>query len=285
MPISTKEDKYGRTIEQLRKHYEVEKELACQLRNSTKEERRQLYTALYDQLYSKIPDVPKLTRKADPIATAWVISQRMQLLKHFLKPDTVYLELGPGDCSLSLEVTKHVKQVYAVDVSTELTKNLPTPSNFELIISDGCSVPAPANSVTVAYSHQLMEHLHPNDAAEQLQNLYHALAPDGVYICITPNRLSGPHDISRYFDETATGFHLKEYTVIELYDLFRQVGFSRVNLYKSYKQSYLSIPLNPLTGALFQAVEGALSILPFSLRRKIASLPLLFRGMTIVGIK
>ena len=37
----------------------------------------------------------------------------------------------------------------------------------------------------------------------QLKNIYSALFPDGVYICLTPNRLSGRHDISRYFDEVA----------------------------------------------------------------------------------
>ena len=73
-----------------------------------------------------------------------------------------------------------------------------------------------------------MEHLHPDDAAAQLQNILASLAPGGVYICITPNRWSGPHDVSRYFDEEATGFHLHEYTVGELALMFREVGFRSV---------------------------------------------------------
>ena len=71
-----------------------------------------------------------------------------------------------------------------------------------------------------------MEHLHPDDAVDQLKNIYNALVNGGKYICITPNRLTGPHDISKYFDNVATGFHLKEYTVTELSGLFREVGFS-----------------------------------------------------------
>ena len=45
-----------------------------------------------------------------------------------------------------------------------------------------------------------------------------APGPDGVgvYICITPNRVSGPHDVSRGFDEVATGFHMHEYTGREI---------------------------------------------------------------------
>jgi hypothetical protein len=64
----------------------------------------------------------------------------------------------------------------------------------------------------VAYSYQLMEHLHPGDALEQLVNIYQALKRDSVYCCVTPNRISGPHDISVYFDTVAQGLHLKEYS-------------------------------------------------------------------------
>jgi hypothetical protein len=31
-----------------------------------------------------------------------------------------------------------------------------------------------------------MEHLHPEDAFEQLRNIIRALAPGGRYVCITP---------------------------------------------------------------------------------------------------
>ena len=40
----------------------------------------------------------------------------------------------------------------------------------------------------------------PEDAVEQLRHLHAALAPGGVYLCITPSRLTGPHDISYLFD-------------------------------------------------------------------------------------
>ncbi len=278
-------DTYSNNLEQIKEHYELEKSLASRLLNSTKQERQHLYTALYDELFTKISFHPQLSVKADPSAAAWIVAQRMQLIEGFLNPDLIFLEIGPGDCTLSLEITKHVKKVYALDVSNEITKNLAMPDNFELIISDGCSVPLPDNSVDVAYSHQLMEHLHPDDAIEQLQAICHALIPGGTYICITPNKLSGPHDVSQHFDEVATGFHLKEYLLSELYQLFRSAGFSKVSLYKSYKTTHIHIPLSGITMPLFIALESVLKVLPFPLRRKIASLPLLFRGMTVVGVK
>ena len=64
-----------------------------------------------------------------------------------------------------------------------------TTTNFELIISDGISIPVPAGSIDFAYSNQLMEHLHPDDAESQLENVFTALRPGGAYLCITPNRL------------------------------------------------------------------------------------------------
>lgn len=43
-----------RTYEELKEHYEIEKELAEGLRNSTKEQRRKLYSSVYDELFERI---------------------------------------------------------------------------------------------------------------------------------------------------------------------------------------------------------------------------------------
>ena len=132
-------------------------------------------------------------------------------MSSFLTPETTFLELGPGDCRLSFEVAKYVKNVYAIDVSKEITKYVQKPRNFHLILSDGSSINVPLTSINIAYSNQLMEHLHPDDALVQVRNVYKTLVPGGIYICITPHRFQGPHDISKYFDDISTGIHLKEY--------------------------------------------------------------------------
>ena len=100
--------------------------------------------------------------------------------------------------------------MYALDVSDEIATRITLPANCKLVLSDGLTVAVPEGSIDVAYSNQLMEHLHPDDAVEQLHNVYRALKPGGAYICITPNALWGPHDVSRRFDREPTGFHLKE---------------------------------------------------------------------------
>ncbi len=58
--------------------------------------------------------------------------------------------------------------------------------------------------------------------------------------------LNGPHDISKFFDEVATGFHLKEYTTSELSELFKKVGFSKVRVYIGAKEKYIGLPTFPI---------------------------------------
>lgn len=271
-----------RPLEQLREQYEVEKELAARLRNASKEERTSLYSSLYDELYRRVPHHPQLKERLLPEIKLKEVAVQMKFLSPYLKKETVFLEIGPGDCALAFDAAKKVKQVYAVDVSREVTKTFTPPENFTLILSDGCSIPLPPDSIQVAYSRNLMEHLHPDDACEQLQNIYKVLIPGGIYICITPNRLNGPHEISSFFEKEAAGFHLKEYTNTELAGLFKSVGFSKVKAYVRAKGFHFRFPL-----FLIKGCESFLGALPYSLRKAIA-LTIFFRlllGIRLIGIK
>jgi SAM-dependent methyltransferase len=192
------------------------------------------------------------------------------------------MEIGAGDCALSLSLAGRVRRVYAVDVSDKVLGDTVQPPNFTFALSDGCSMPVPPGSVGVAYSNQLMEHLHPDDAELQLVNIFNALAPRGAYACITPNRLSGPHDISCFFDDVATGFHLKEYTTTELAALFRRIGFRKVAVYASLKGRYFRVPLFAVT-----VLEGCLSRLSPRWRRRVAASHIVrsLLGVQLVGVK
>ncbi len=108
------------------------------------------------------------------------------------------------------------------------------------------------------------------------------LAPGGVYICITPNRLTGPHDVSKFFDETAAGFHLKEYTNTELITLFKKVGFSKIKTHVGAKRVFIRFPVR-----LLVLSEWLLCKLPRPVRKAAAhSLPLrLLLNVRFVGEK
>ncbi len=253
-----------RTIAQIREHYEVEKKLAMRLATATKEERNRLYAQVYDELFTAVPDHPLLTQKANAQARSRDIAEQICLLQPFLNHDIVFLEIGAGDCALSFAIAAQVRKVYAIEVSKEISTMMSAPANFELILSDGASISVPPNSVHVAYSNQVMEHLHPDDAVEQLHNICRALIPGGVYVCITPHRFTGPHDVSKYFDEIATGFHLKEYTNAELAALYKQAGFAKIETLLGWRKKFFIAPLPPLV-----KMENWLRVTPVTWRKRI----------------
>jgi SAM-dependent methyltransferase len=269
----------NRTAAQIKEHYEIEKQIAERLRNSTAEERRNLYTEAYDELFRRVPHHP-LLNDYSPAEKRRQIARESASLQPFVDENTIYLEIGPGDCALAFEIARRVKKVYAIDVSSEITKNLAAPENFELILSDGSSVPLAPGSVDVAFSNQLMEHLHPDDSFRQLESVFRALKTGGVYFCITPNRLSGPHDVSRAFDAAATGLHLKEYTVSELDAIFRRVGFAKTKVYTGVSNIFL--PVFP-----YKIAEKLLDRLPHSIRKLLTfnRIVRFLLGVKLVGTK
>jgi SAM-dependent methyltransferase len=272
-----------RTFERLRVHYELEKLLALRLKQAPEQERPKLYAYLYDELFKKIPDHPQLTQKLTPHERNCSVHAQLRLLSRFLAPDTIFLEIGAGDCVLSQAVASRVHKVYAADVSSEIAGTTQLPDNATLIIlRNGADVPLMPATATLAYSYQLMEHLHPDDARSQLQAIFRVLKPGGYYVCVTPNRLSGPHDISFYFDDIATGFHLKEYTATELVQLFRSVGFGKISFYAGGRGAYIRFPL-----FLVSLIEKILARLGVRVRKKIARTFVMraVLGITIVAQK
>lgn len=253
--------------ERLRHHYEVERELADRLRAASQAERSKLYPQVYDELYRRVPDHPQLTRHFSAQEEQQRIRSQMGFLRPHIKDRSVFLELGAGDCHLSFEVAPLVRKAYAVEVSERVSSNHRVPHNFELLITDGQRIPLPDNAADVVYSNQLMEHLHPDDAMQQLLEVYRVLRPGGVYLCVTPSRLNGPHDVSRHFTPDPTGFHLKEYTITELGNIFRKVGFSTVKAHVGGNGRYLpGIGLAPFT-----ALETLLTLLPRKVRLSITT--------------
>ena len=255
----------SRTQAQLREHYEIEKGLADRLRHAPPSERARLYPEVYNELFRRVTHHPQLAVKKDPERSARMVRGKLRLLARYLKPEHTFLEIGAGDCALSMAVTSQAKQVYALDVSDAITGGLRPPENFRLILTSGCDIPLPDNTVDIAYSDQVMEHIHPDDAAAQLAEIRRVLRPGGLYLCITPNRLSGPHDISRHFDDVASGFHLREYSIGDLAEMFDQAGFSRVWVDKNVKLTYLRLPAAP-----FHWLENMLDALPAGPRRALA---------------
>ncbi len=272
----------SRNAERLRAHYRVERRLADRLRRAPDADaRRRIFATMYDDLFREVPDHPRLrahdaTLEERARDIGWDLAQ----LRPYLEPGCTFLEVGAGDCALSARVAEGAAKVYAVDISDQHARALP--ANAELVISDGTSIPVPPASVDVAFSDQLMEHLHPDDAREQLRNIHRALKPGGVYFCITPNRLYGPSDISAYFDHEARGFHLREYTMREIREMFLVAGFPTVRAYVGARGWFVRFPR-----VLVEGLEWLLNRLEPRTRRKIAGTRMMraLLGLRVAAIK
>ena len=255
-------------LEEHRHHYEVERRLADRLRRASRPDRLRLYADVYETLFREVPEHPQLAGKRGSAERLQLVQVRLNLLGRLLTPESTFLEVGAGDCKLSIAVASRVANVVAVDVSETIAATQDQPENFRLAISDGVNIPVPEGSIDVAFSDQLIEHLHPEDAREHLENVYRSLSAGGCYLCITPNRLCGPADVSKYFSNTAEGLHLKEYTFRELGRLFRRAGFPRVRARTSIGGLFpdaLLIPILPLA-----ALETLLEALPWRLGYRMA---------------
>jgi len=251
-----------RPFERLLYHYQVEKELAAKLKAASRLERPAVYPAVYEELFQRVRDHPSRTRASSREARIAQVRELLKVIEPWLNEAVIYLEIGAGDAALAREVAKRVRRVYALEVSRTIIESRDLPDNLEVMIIQGIDVPVSPGSIHLAYSNQVMEHLHPEDAHDQLLNINRALKAGGKYICITPNCLTGPHDISRYFDVAASGLHLKEYTVSELKRMMQAAGFRRVSACYVIRGGPWIVP-----GSVGQFVEWLLAKVPARVRR------------------
>jgi ubiquinone/menaquinone biosynthesis C-methylase UbiE len=193
------------------------------------------------------------------------ISRQADLLHKLAHPGCDFIEIGAGDARLAIEMASHCRTVTAVDVTDSLFKRESAPGNVHFLLSAGTNIDLPSSSVDFVYSNQLMVHLHPDDAEDQLREIVRVLRPGGKYFCITPNVTSGPHDVSKYFDHAATGFHLQEYSFSTLSTALRSAGFRKTTPLLVRKGGYLAVPL-PIAQALEVAFRMVQSVTGLSLR-------------------
>jgi SAM-dependent methyltransferase len=268
------------TPAQRREHYEIERELSDRLRNArSREERQPLYGEVYGELAERVPYHPLVLRRDDAAAVAAASAPQVRLLRSFATPGTRFCEIGAGDAGVARGLAPFVSSALAVDVTESMLSGPAKDGNFEFRTFDGLDTGLPAESIDLAYSNDVVEHLHRDDMLEQTRNVARILRPGGKYICVTPNRLSGPHDISRGFSEVADGFHLHEYSAYELARALKRCGFRRVHIVLSLDGRRLSPELPALTVA---PIEGVLGLLPRQTRLPLA------RGLAaikVVGIR
>lgn len=270
-----------RAADRLRVHYELERGLAQRLLIAPTAERPRIYNEVYAELFRSLPDHPQRSA-AKKDARPRHIERLLACLAPFFDKGSTFLEIGCGDGALAAAVAARVAQSYALDVTDALIDRSRMPQNLRVLITDSVNIPLPDNSIDCALSDQLMEHLHPDDAHNQLSEIFRVLRPDGKYCCMTPNRVTGPHDISCLFGYVAAGFHLREYDSSQLLHLLRRAGFRRVHFFMP--AGHRKVPLPWLS---LRALELTLLSMPDRLRGRLARCRALgvVAGLNVIATK
>lgn len=254
----------NRTLQQVWNHYQTEAALAQRLKSADRAGRQRILATMYDELFSAVPDHPRLTRRTDSADTARANASKRAVLRRWLRRDAVVLEFAPGDGEFAASIAPAVRKVIGVDISDQRAPGRSWPDNFELVLYDGFSLPQlEPGSVDVIFSDQLLEHLHPEDTAGHLQLCCGLLKPGGSYVIRTPHPVSGPWDVSRYFCDDPEGFHLKEWTYHELREALVRAGFQRFGA--AWNARLTSVPL---PYGYFVAVESLFAKLPRRLAQR-----------------
>ena len=100
--------KWKLSNEQLWNIFKVEQIQAKILRNETnKEIRKKLYSKVYEAYFEKLPYHPQFKIKNDPIAKKVRLEFQLNQIKPFITEKTDFAEIGAGDCSLTIEISRY----------------------------------------------------------------------------------------------------------------------------------------------------------------------------------
>jgi ubiquinone/menaquinone biosynthesis C-methylase UbiE len=227
----------------MEKRKELEFYYASRLRESSAAERKRLYNEAYS-VVSRL-GIQRFSSDEPEDRTAGTSKPLTHLLSQIVEENDHVLEIGCGRGYTCLKLAPYVMSMVGVDVSEpSLIEAKEVLSHRKIKNIKIKQVPAfeladhfNENEFDVCVSIDVVEHLHPEDAKEHLQQVFHVLKSGGKYIVIMPNRLSGPHDITKEeYPEAreALGFHLNETTYREMINVMREIGYSNFRaLYKT----------------------------------------------------
>jgi SAM-dependent methyltransferase len=265
MPLDFRTDqRYSHlSRDQVLKHFEEERDLRGSLLAAPREKRAEAFCWAYDELFRRCPWHPALNERSGVDAPD-LVDARVKNFTRWLPraAGTRVLEIGCGMGELVIGLSEKGYQCVGIDVSEVRIQRLQRlqSTNLQFRRVEGTTLPFPDQSFDVAVSMQLFEHLHPEDAGEHLREVFRVLKPGGFYMLETPNALVGPGDVSRFFTETAQGFHLREYTIRDLCDLFHECGFGQIEVLLRWGRL-----LSANRTAFLEACWG---LLPKALRRR-----------------
>lgn len=229
----------------------LELQYAKMLRDSSYTERKILYTKAYNAVSAAV--MTKMTSKNPEHRTAGTSPALVKIFVRLCRSDDKVLEVGCGRGYTCCGLARHVESIVGTDVSEPALKEANqllrkyniTNARVLQLGADELTQEFEESSFDKVISIDVYEHLHPEDARKHLEEVYTVLKPGGKYIIVSPNRINGPHDITRSIfpdAKEALGFHLNESTYKEIMQNLRQIGFHRFCTFFSLS---LKLPILP----------------------------------------
>jgi SAM-dependent methyltransferase len=150
-------------------------------------------------------------------------SLALKMLKN--KPKIHFFEAGVGGGAVLLAMAK----MQGIDAwGVDAVRNPHLDSSLHVIEGDICFglEQMPDASIDLFYWNDVLEHMLDDEAPRIFSLIRQKMAPGGIAVTITPNRLSGPHDITgKMGGKVPLGFHFHEYSFTEVCALWNSYGF------------------------------------------------------------
>ena len=210
------------------------------LRESNASVRRTLYRRAYSAVSELVKKSFESNKPED--RTSGTSKQLVRMLKKMVNKTDKVLEIGSGRGYTCLALSPFVKSITGIEVSKPsveeslklFSQRRITNVNIEDISALELDTHFRFNEFDLCLSIDVIEHLHPEDAREHIYQTLQILKPGGRYIIVMPNRLNGPHDLTkRVFPEAkyALGFHLNESTYREIIKIMSLAGYDEFKVF------------------------------------------------------
>jgi 2-polyprenyl-3-methyl-5-hydroxy-6-metoxy-1,4-benzoquinol methylase len=255
------------------KHWNLERKLQKEMLKCERSRRVDFFMDCYNILYTSCHWLVS-TGIADNNQSAsknWFISNN-------LPKNAQILEIGGGAGNCAKTVSEKGFSLTCIDISEERVaeaKKNNQNSNIAFRVGDATNLQLLNDSFDIVDSHEMIEHLHPDDVLYHLKEVYKILKEGGFYYFTTPNGLWGPQDVSRVFEcKKAYGMHLKEYSYSEISPLLQDSGFTTVQSPAIHPSvCYRARLIPPLVDSSKKSSwESTVRSLPYPLNRYLATL-------------
>jgi len=214
------------TYDRRKAQFALEKKLRMRILNSARKERPAVTSLTYQELFDKFPDHSVFLQNN---ASRKRKGERgAAMILPLANKGQRILEVGCGQGDVLLELAKRGLNCFGIEPSRHMIEFCDGLPGVTILHGTAERLEFPDEIFDLVFSQQLIEHLHPDDVPNHFAEVLRVLRPGGVLAIETPNRSTGPQDISRGYAKVAEGLHLKEWSVRELIDQYRRIGFVRL---------------------------------------------------------